>query len=433
MTSRFSATLLVLCAAAAPAGAAILKGPYLQDLTQTSVRVRWETDSGTDSRVDYGTTDSYGSSVTGTAATVTHSGTTRYVHSLQITPLSADTTYHYKTTTGAFSSADHTVRAALTAATPFRFAAYGDNRSNAPEHQLLTEAILASSPSPRIVLNVGDLCYDGDTYSYWASEFFTPAAALLYEVPLYVAIGNHDKSTWVNDYLYFPNAPNRWYSFDIGNAHFAVLDTEASYTVGSAQYTWLDADLSATAQDWVFVMFHYPAYSSGMHGGYAAVQANLVPLLESHGVDMVFNGDDHLYERSLKAGVNYVVTGGGGAPLYAINQNPNPYQVYAETTYEFCTVDLSDTTLLLQGRYGTGVVFDFLSLGAGDADGDGYSDAAEIRCEGDPADAAVHPAAVKVNFQPSNKTRPDGFAADSCATFGASGTNGISGYGWVAP
>jgi hypothetical protein len=51
---------------------------------------------------------------------------------------------------------------------------------------------------------------------------------------------------------------------------------------------------------------------------------------------MVFNGHDHIYERSLRNGIWYIVTGGGGAPLYDVNQNPNPYQVYAEKTLHFC-------------------------------------------------------------------------------------------------
>ena len=49
-----------------------------------------------------------------------------------------------------------------------------------------------------------------------------------------------------------------------------------------------------------------------------ALRATLVPLFEQYGVDVVFSGDDHFYRHSLRNGIHYIITGGGGAPLHDV-------------------------------------------------------------------------------------------------------------------
>ncbi len=77
---------------------------------------------------------------------------------------------------------------------------------------------------------------------------------------------------------------------------------------------------------------------------------------------MVFSGHDHFYESSFKDGVHYVVTGGGGAPLRDINVNPNPYQIYAESTLHHCVIDVASESLTLYACYNNGDVFDTVTL-----------------------------------------------------------------------
>lgn len=351
--------LFALAQAVSLSHGAIIKGPYLQDVTTGGIRVRWETDAGTDSRVDYGLTASYGEYISGTYSTpLPDSGT--YLHEIPVAGLTTETTYHYKVSTAGLSSSDHTFRSAVEPTTPFRFAAYGDNRSDPTAHELIADAILASQP--QFVLNSGDVVESGADYAQWRDQFFFPARDLFYDIPFYVGVGNHEGfSHWVTDFIYYP-ASDRWWSFDFGNAHYVILDTNSAYTSGSAQYSWLVSDLSGTSKEWVFACFHHPPYSSGGHGGEPDVQSYLVPLFETYGVDMVFSGHDHLYERSSKAGIAYIVTGGGGAPLSDPDQTTNPYQIYAEKTYHFCTVDISGGSLQFYARDSDGTTFDELSI-----------------------------------------------------------------------
>ena len=225
-----------------------------------------------------------------------------------------------------------------------------------------------AAAAPRFVLDSGDLSSDSTNDSTFQSEFFVPAKAMLLKTPFYAALGNHEGNSSLY-YQYFAGLPAgggtggvEWYSFDYGGAHCIVLDTNVAYSPGSAQYTWLVSDLQKATAPWKFVMTHHPAYSSGSHGSDANVDAYLVPLFESYRVDAVFHGHDHLYERSLKNGVNYFVSGGGGAPLYAVNSTYNPYQKYALSTYHYLTVDISGSTATIQAHSTSGTVFDALTI-----------------------------------------------------------------------
>ncbi|MCX6358010.1 MAG: metallophosphoesterase family protein, partial [Candidatus Aureabacteria bacterium] len=362
MNPIFKLSLVCLLLLTGPATAAIIKGPYLQNIAQTGMRIRWETDAGSDSRVDYGPTNAYGSSISGEYSTYLPESNT-YLHEIALSDLDPAGTYHYMVTTSGSSSADHTFTTAVAPGTTFRFAAYGDNRSQPAIHEAVTNAILVADPL--VVLHVGDVVDTGTTYSEWETQFFTPAKDLFYGVPFAVAPGNHEGlAHWVTDFFYYP-ATNRWWSFDVGDAHFAIVDTENDYSDVSAQYAWLQGDLGATSRTWVFVFLHKPAYSSGSHGGTAAVQTYLVPLFEAAGVDMVFSGHDHRYERSYKDGITYIVTGGGGAPLDDPGDvTPNPYKIYSEITYHFCAVDISPTQLDFHAVHTDGSIFDSFSVTA---------------------------------------------------------------------
>src|SRR5206468_2418741 len=123
----------------------------------------------------------------------------------------------------------------------------------------------------------------------------------------------------------------RFYSFDHGDAHFTVLDSNSC--CDATQRSWLETDLATTPRKWKFVFFHHTPYScaSGFfsNGSNIAVRTSWGPLFEQYGVDIVFDGHDHLYERSSYVddfhvdgsggsdglGTYYVMTGGGGKSL----------------------------------------------------------------------------------------------------------------------
>lgn len=83
------------------------------------------------------------------------------------------------------------------------------------------------------------------------------------------------------------------------------------------QRTFLERDLAATRKRWRFAYLHRSPYGSSRHGGDVRVREDLEPLFARHGVDLVFSGHDHVYERTVPIkGVTYVVSGGGGRRLY---------------------------------------------------------------------------------------------------------------------
>jgi hypothetical protein len=133
------------------------------------------------------------------------------------------------------------------------------------------------------------------------------------------------------------------------------------YAPGSPQYLWLQNDLASTHQPWKVVFFHVPPYSSGPHGSNSLVARALEPLFTQYGVDLVFNGHDHDYERSVIHNITYIVTGGGGAPLGG-QSTSNPASVFFSTTFEAVQVSVTASQLTVAGVKPDGTRFDPFTL-----------------------------------------------------------------------
>jgi hypothetical protein len=126
----------------------------------------------------------------------------------------------------------------------------------------------------------------------------------------------------------------------------------------------LQNDLAATDKLWKIVFYHQAIYSSGPHGYESWVEAKralLAPIFEEFHVDLVLNGHDHDYERTLPInGVLYIVTGGGGGPLYQVN--PQPFSAYAESTYHALFVTVEGCALTVMAIKPDGTLFDATTL-----------------------------------------------------------------------
>src|SRR5690606_41017946 len=99
-----------------------------------------------------------------------------------------------------------------------------------------------------------------------------------------------------------PSGTEAYYSFDYGNIHFIVLDSDDTpRSVGSPMYQWLEADLAATTQDWKVAYFHHPPYSkedSDNNNKETQMREIIMPVLEAHGVDLVLVRHSHNWQRS---------------------------------------------------------------------------------------------------------------------------------------
>lgn len=195
-----------------------------------------------------------------------------------------------------------------------RFVAFGDSGSGSAAQQAVARRI--GEVPVDLILHLGDLAYRRGTHEQLQDHFFQVYAPYLTRAPVYPAAGNHDvmsaRGEPFRDAFVLPGDES-WYSFDWGDVHFVALDTTR---IGAEQEAWLERDLTATRQPWIIVFGHHPPFSSSNRGPSRAFRERFVPILERHRVDLVLSGHEHHYERTRPiAGVVYVVSGGGGAPL----------------------------------------------------------------------------------------------------------------------
>lgn len=163
----------------------------------------------------------------------------------------------------------------------------------------------------QFVLMLGDNLYGRQRPADLVRKFEQPYRALLDRGVLFFAsLGNHDNPA-NRFYPRWNMEGERYYTFARGDVRFFALDTNV---LDRAQLTWLERSLAATTERWKVCFFHHPLYSSAArHGSAARLRSALEPLLTRFGVDVVFSGHDHVYERiHPQRGVSYFVSGAGG-------------------------------------------------------------------------------------------------------------------------
>ncbi|MBI3268436.1 MAG: metallophosphoesterase family protein [Planctomycetes bacterium] len=231
--------------------------------------------------------------------------------------------YFYRVAWPGFESEAWPFHTAPEGSAPFTFVAYGDSRSAPATHRAVADRIVALRPD--LVLHTGDLVEDDAKDEQWRTQFFDPLRPLLRGVPLYPSLGNHErKGRNFQRYFDLP-AARRYYSFDYAGGHFVALDAGYPGVSAAAQRRWLDEDLAAASgADLRIAFFHQPAYGCSDRFGRSlessVVRDAFVPILKRHGVRLVFSGHHHNYQHAIVDGMHFVVTAGGGAPLYDLGE-----------------------------------------------------------------------------------------------------------------
>ena len=310
----------------------LLRGPYLQSGTTTTMNVRWRTSLNASSIVRYGTApNALSLSVVDTSKTAEHE--------LKITGLTPHTKYWYSigsnTDTLQGDSANYfmTLRPAGDTSL-LRIGVIGDCGNNSTNQKNVRDQLgnyLGSNYMDSWIL-LGDNAYSSGTDAEFQVEFFNIYKdRFLKQNPLYPAPGNHDYSNGnatrqldhaVPYYSLFsmptqgeaggvPSNKKAYYSFNIGNVHFLSLDSYGKedsatrlYDTLGAQVQWIKADLAAnTNKGWVVAYWHHPPYTMGSHnsdseGELVSIRQNFIRILERMGVDMILCGHSHDYERS---------------------------------------------------------------------------------------------------------------------------------------
>lgn len=306
----------------------IVKGPYLQVGTQSSMVVRWETNVATDSKVMYGTNAASLSSVASNSVS-------SVTHTVQLSGLTPYTKYYYNIGSSTLITQGDTNNYFLTSPIPgtpgkYRFWMVGDC-GNASSNQVNCKnqyKIYNGNAITNGMLLSGDNAYSSGTDAEFNAEFFgIYQNDVLKNMPLWPAPGNHDynngasTATTVPYFNHFTTPKNgeaggvasnnpAYYSYDYGNIHFISLDSygttgasQKMYDTTGAQVIWLKADLAANNKKWTIVYWHHPPYTMGSHnsdteGDLVSIRQNFIRILERNKVDMIITGHSHDYERS---------------------------------------------------------------------------------------------------------------------------------------
>jgi len=326
----------------------------------------------------------------------------RYSASLENLALDSHVQYRVKLKGAVVREAEFRTRASGTK--PIRFIMVGDLADGKPFQNEV--AFRISKTDPDFMVLLGDIVYPAGRVSQYMDHFWrtycnpdtanpTTGAPLMATIPFYPALGNHDVAARLTVYpdalgaFYFFSVPTGgpgegpwntplgsdeaaasafrstvgnaypsigFYSFDDGPAHFLVLDSTDYVPVGAARLAeWLARDLKDSKSPWKFVCFHTPAFETSQEHYTEQKMRLLEPVFEKYGVDVVFAGHVHNYQRSKPLrfkprdptrreprgtvtgtftldekfdgitntrpdGIIHIVSGGGGAHLYATNE-----------------------------------------------------------------------------------------------------------------
>jgi hypothetical protein len=350
-----------------------LRAPYIQNTTSNSTYIVWKTLSAASAYVEFGT------NVLSPARLDVDVLQTNHVAIL--TNLIPDTVYFYRAgalLNGKEAFCDWRSFRTLKTAGPVSFEVVGD--SGWPGNGQFSIARELLEHNKDLVFHVGDIVYFSFNYDTADFRFFGIYEEQLRSTPYFFAIGNHD------DYqdlaaliasVYLPTnsatGTEHYYSFDHGDVHFVALwlDLQAgvNYSPGSVEYNWLEQDLAGTQKPWKVVFFHHTWRSSSGHGNFDDYDANgvldsiqiqnsVIQLANRYGVQIVFNGHDHTYERLTPSGgtVSFV-SGGGGAILYPFSHaHPDDVQFYS--TYNFLTVNIDGDEAEINGINASNTILD---------------------------------------------------------------------------
>jgi len=304
-----------------------LRGPYLQMGTDSSMTIKWRTETATNSVVNYGLSPGALGSTVSQAALTTE-------HEVVVSGLSPDTRYYYDIgSTGEVLAGGDAVSYFETSPTvgeqhETRVWVIGDSGTANNNARNVYTAYQSNTGAAYtdLWLMLGDNAYNNGTDEEYQSAVFETYAALLRQTPVWPAVGNHegvksDTPLQQQDWPYYkifslptagesggvPSGTESYYSFDYANQHYIVLDsftTTAPFGAeGEAMISWLEADLQATTAQWIIAFWHHPPYSKGSHDSdieqeLIDIREHALPVLESYGVDLVLSGHSHSYERS---------------------------------------------------------------------------------------------------------------------------------------
>jgi hypothetical protein len=271
---------------------------------------------------------------------------------------------------------------------PFKFLVLGDSGWGDPLSD--AQALIAqriSAEKAALVIHTGDLVYPQGSFEYYQRNYFNYYAPTMCSTPFFPSPGNHDYDVPnAAPYLAIHSVPTegvpaadagRYYSFDWGNVHFVSIDAHQALnravTANGPMLRWLENDLRTTRQFWRVVYFHYPPFATGNNVNDREstwARTYMVPLFDTYGVQLVFSGHEHSYQRSMPmrksgfvaagVGTNYFTSGGGGAILYPVPTLP--IVAFARSAYHYLRIEVQGTRIGIRSIRHDGAELDNYSI-----------------------------------------------------------------------
>ncbi len=248
-----------------------------------------------------------------------------------------------------------------------RFAVIGDTGTG-DEAQMAVARQLAANREKRpfeFVLMLGDNIYETGREKYIKSHFEEPYRPLLEAgVKFHAALGNHDIIKGLDFQTNYPNfnmGGRRYYNFVKGDGliEFFALD---SNEMTDEQLAWLEESLSRSTARWKVAFCHHSIYSSArMHKPYLKLRNQLEPLYVKYGVNVVFSGHSHCYERvKPQKGVHYFVEGASGEIKRRTLDRKNPlFDAGEDMINSFLIVEVDENEFKVEARGSDDRIIDF--------------------------------------------------------------------------
>lgn len=262
------------------------------------------------------------------------------LHTVMLTDLKPGVTYLYRVGNKKEWSEFHTFTTEAENLNSFKFLVFGDSQSGDaknPEYQpwmITCQNAFRANPDARFFVNVGDLVEEGQNYAHW-KNWFAATQGVIDTISFVPVVGNHETYVpntrtnvqpffWLKQFKVPQNGPknlqSQAYSFDYGNVHFTILDSQGKEQqflgdILQLQKTWLENDLKNTKQKWKIVFFHKPIYSNSPRKNEDVAQA-FQPILDKYQVNLVLNGHDHVVARTYPLYNNQLANSSGQGIVY---------------------------------------------------------------------------------------------------------------------
>ncbi len=296
----------------------VIRQPYLQSLSQEGITIMWQTGTGERGKVWYGT------GLSSLEQSKAESEEEEIYHEVELTGLAPATKYYYSVDSAESSDQKYFITSPLPGERGktriWVISDFGQTTvsQNAAREQVVDhwKTFNDGDTHANFILSLGDQT-ENDTREELQQTFFDQLQNVLLNSPLFTIEGNHDthddlvnyKATFTNpshgEAGGYPSESADYWSFDYGNIHVIGLSTEID-DINGAQLTWLQKDLQQIDPentDWLIACLHRPFHSGGYHATDESATAQKqrdywLTELEDHGVDLILQGHNAIYERS---------------------------------------------------------------------------------------------------------------------------------------